>query len=177
MSIRLMVLGLLNDSPKSGYAVQKWLEESSADAWADVQIGSIYHALRQMEKEGLLQVQANIQTGYRSKAIYTITEAGRTEFRQLLRDALQTLPRSFPAAFYTMLVFVEELPRTEILAAIDLLIPKLEQEIEAWRTGEVIKQGLIDLPPHVRVIFANGREHLEADLRMLHQLKEIVSQP
>ncbi len=175
MSIRLMVLGLLNQSSKTGYEIQKWIETSRAEAWADVQTGSIYHALRQMEKEELLQIQERIQTGHRSKAVYAITDSGRSEFRRLLRESLQHPPHAFPTEFYTTLVFLDELPRTEILAALDALILKVRQEIETWTSGESIKQEILVLPPHIRAIFLNGREHLETDLKLLIHLHEIFS--
>jgi DNA-binding PadR family transcriptional regulator len=176
MSTRLMVLGLLNESPRHGYEIQKWLEESRTDNWANVLPGSIYYALQQLLKEGLVQVHETPQTGYRLKAVYVITDAGRAEFKRLLREALQQPPRAFPTAFYTALVFLKELPREEVRALIEGLIPKLEQEIESWAYGESVKNDLQVLPEYVRAVFANGREHLEADLRLLHHLREFLSQ-
>jgi DNA-binding PadR family transcriptional regulator len=43
MNARLVILGLLFESDKHGYEVQKWLEVSNTDLWADVKSGSIYH--------------------------------------------------------------------------------------------------------------------------------------
>lgn len=175
MSTRLMVLGLLNESPRHGYEIQKWLEETHTDTWANVLPGSIYHALQQLQKEGLVQIHETLQTGYRLKAVYAITDAGRSEFKQLLREALQQPPRAFPAEFYTALVFLSELPHQEVRTAVEALIPKLEREIESWAYGEAVKNDLHPLPEHVRAVFANGREHLEADLHLLHRLREILS--
>ena len=65
MSTRLMVLGLLNDTPRHGYEIQKWLEESRTAAWASVLPGSISHALQQIQREGLVEVCEVPQTGHR----------------------------------------------------------------------------------------------------------------
>ncbi len=176
MSTRLMVLGLLNEAPKHGYEIQKWLEESRTVIWADVLPGSIYHALQQLQKEGFIEVSKTSQTGHRLRAVYAITNAGRGELKRLLRNALQQPPRSFPTTLYTALTFFKELPRDEVLAFIEALIPQLEQEIEVWNYGETVKNNLIPLPVHVHVMFVNGREHLEADLRLLHRLYELLSQ-
>lgn len=92
MSTRLLVLGLLNESPKYGYEIQKWLEQSRTDTWADVLPGSIYHALQQLQKEGLVRVSETSQVGHRLKAVYAITDAGRSAFKTLLRQALQQVP-------------------------------------------------------------------------------------
>ncbi len=176
MNTRLLVLGLLNESPKHGYEIQKWLEQTRTDAWANVLPGSIYHALQQLHKEGFVQVSETPQVGHRLKAIYAITDAGRMEFKQLLRQALHHPPQAFPTDFYTALVFLAELPRQEVRALVEQLIPKREQEIESWAHGQTIKNEFHPLPEHIRAVFANGREHLEADLRLLYRLRTILSE-
>lgn len=176
MSTRLMVLGLLNDTPRHGYEIQKWLEESRTAAWASVLPGSIYHALQQMQREGLVEVCAVPQTGHRLRAVYKITRSGRSEFKRLLLEALQRPPHAFPIDFYTALVFLEELPYREALHRIEALIPAIEQEIVAWDTSTqaIISSEKQSISEYTQTIFANGREHLEADLRLLRSLREML---
>ena len=71
-----MVLGLLKTKPMSGYEIQQLLIISQSDSWAGILPGSIYHALKKMEKEQLVAIDSIEQTGNRSKAIYKITEQG-----------------------------------------------------------------------------------------------------
>ncbi len=53
---RLLVLGVVRKHGKAhGYQVRRELLTWSADKWANVAPGSIYHALKQMAKEGLLE--------------------------------------------------------------------------------------------------------------------------
>jgi DNA-binding PadR family transcriptional regulator len=170
LNTRLMVLGLLNDAPRHGYSIQRHLEESRVDAWADVRPGSIYQALKQLETEGLVEMRETAQTGHRVKAVYAITETGRAEFRRLLLHALAQPPRAFPSKFYTALTFLYVLAPEDALAAIQALIPRVEATIESWALGETIKNDTFSLTEPVRAVFANGREHLEADLRLLHRL-------
>jgi DNA-binding PadR family transcriptional regulator len=174
-STRLMVLGLLKEAPRHGYEIQRWLEESRTETWANVLPGSIYHALQQLQKEGCVQVHEIAHTGHRLKAVYAITEAGRIAFHRLLCEAFEHPPHAFPASFYTALTFLKELPPTEALVMVEALIPKLEQEVELWNEGEAVKNAHFPLPAYVRALFTNGREHLEADLRMLHRLREFLS--
>ena len=54
---RLMVLGLLKSKPMSGYEIQQILTKSQSDSWAGILPGSIYHALKKMEKEGLVEIK------------------------------------------------------------------------------------------------------------------------
>src|SRR5262249_6975181 len=144
------------------------------DMWADVLPGSIYHALKQMAAEGLVQLQATEQSGHRVRAVYAITPAGRDELRRLLRDAWRTLPRSYPVSIYAALAFLNELPPEEARAAIDSLLIALEQQIRDWDYGEPARDKAGQLTEPVRACFANGREHLRADLRLLRRLRETL---
>jgi DNA-binding PadR family transcriptional regulator len=170
-----MVLGLLAESPRHGYSIQRHLEDSRVDAWADVRPGSIYQALKQLEHEGLVEVGEIAQAGHRVRAVYALTEAGRSEFRRLLRHALGQPPRAFPSRFYTALAFLHVLEPAEALAAIEPMVPDLEATIESWTKGETIKAEAFPMTEPVRAVFANGREHLEADLRLLRRLSVHLS--
>ena len=52
----MMILGLVQwMQPVHGYDVRRELLSWSADKWANVQPGSIYHALRKLAEEDLLR--------------------------------------------------------------------------------------------------------------------------
>lgn len=55
MSVRLFILGLLKQQDAHGYELKKKLEEWGMENWANLNWSSVYHALRQMEKEGLIE--------------------------------------------------------------------------------------------------------------------------
>ena len=176
MITRLLVLGLLSLRPMSGYAIQQYLALNQTEQWAGVLPGSIYHALKKLAAERLVALQTTERTGNRLRAIYAITPAGEQEFRQLLREAWSAPGLHFPIGLYAAMNFLEALPREEITAALDKHIGKLRAEIEVWNAGERAKLG--NLPPalheYVRLSFANGREHMETDLRLLRSLRELI---
>ena len=87
---KLLVLGLLDGGPMSGYDLQQKLGGADAERWGGVLPGSIYHALKKLEGEGCIALAGVEQTGYRQKAVYRITEAGRNHLHTLIADALRT---------------------------------------------------------------------------------------
>lgn len=172
--VRLLVLGLLMRRPSSGYEIQQILQTSRIDMWTDVLPGSIYHALKKMTTEGLLEVQSTEQTGFRTKAIYAITDAGRTAFSQLLRDAWRTPARALPTDLYAALAFVDDLPRAELVALINEQIARLEEQLAQWNAGAAAKAQAVPLPPYLEAAFENGRIHFETDLSFLRYLRETL---
>jgi len=176
MLTRLFVLGLLMQRPMAGYAIQVILQLSQTQQWARVLPGSVYHALKKLADEGFAVLQATEQAGNRSKAIYAITSEGEAEFRKLLREAWSTPVLHFPAEIYAALSFLDDLSRKEIVRAIDGRIAALESELAHWNEGESKEAEFMQspLPDYMRAIFANGREHMEVDLRFLRNLREMI---
>jgi DNA-binding PadR family transcriptional regulator len=168
----LLVLGLLARAPMHGYEIQKVLEMSRADRWAEVLPGSIYHALKKMAAEGLVTVQSTEQTGQRLRAIYAITEPGREEFRRLLTEMWSAPPNPYPTRLYSALTFLHELPPETVLPRVEALIATMEQEAAGWQVATARKGEAGVLPPHLQWAFENAREHLELDLRLLRRLRE-----
>lgn len=169
---RLMVLGLLKRKPMHGYEMQQALQQSKADQWTDILPGSIYYALKQMQKEGLVQVRAHESTGHRTKAVYEITEAGVKEFHSLLKEAWSLSRLSLPTTLYTALSFVDELPLENVLEAIANQISALEIKLADWDTGESIKTEQSNMPGFVKSLFNNGKQHIHTDLELLRHLQE-----
>lgn len=101
-----MILGLLYESDKHGYEVQKWLESSHTDLWADVKSGSIYHALKKMEQEELIEVKNRESVGNRQRAIYSITERGKLTFLDMLENGWKQPLHAFPSTMYLLLPFM-----------------------------------------------------------------------
>lgn len=174
MLTRLFVLGLLAWQPLSGYQMQVILQQSQTERWAGILPGSIYHALKKMAAEGLVVLQETQQVGNRAKAIYAITPAGEEEFRKLLKEAWRVPMVHFPSGIYAALGFLEGLPREAVLQALDEQIELLQTELEIWNAGELAKADFMSnmMPDYQRAMFANGREHLELDLRFLRYLRE-----
>ncbi|GAA1734607.1 PadR family transcriptional regulator [Luedemannella helvata] len=84
---RLMILGLVRWlQPVHGYYVRRELESWNVEEWAAIAPGSIYHALRKLSQEGLLEEVGTEQVSARpARTSYRVTPAGEQEFQELLR--------------------------------------------------------------------------------------------
>jgi hypothetical protein len=74
------------------------------------------------------------------------------------------------------LSFLDDLPSEEILLALDERIAALEHELANWNEGEIKKAEFMQGPllDYLQALFANGREHMEVDLRFLRYLREAI---
>ncbi|GAB3481073.1 PadR family transcriptional regulator [Amycolatopsis cihanbeyliensis] len=110
---RLPVLGAVRGfGTAHGYAVRGELVSWGAEEWADIKWGSVYHALRQLTKEGLLTAtELGDPTG---RVDYEFTEQGAVEFFHLLRRALRRFEHR-PDLWMAGLALLPALPRAEAI--------------------------------------------------------------
>ncbi|WP_175407482.1 PadR family transcriptional regulator [Streptomyces sp. TRM64462] len=131
-AIRLLVLGAVRQHGRAhGYQVRNDLEYWGAHEWSNAKPGSIYHALKQMAKQGLLRAHetAPSTAGGPPRTEYEITEQGSEEFFALLREALTAYDQK-PDSLTAALGFLVDLPRDEAVA----LLRRRIEGLERWRT-------------------------------------------
>jgi DNA-binding PadR family transcriptional regulator len=95
LTTRLLVLGAVQIfGPANGYQLRRELLSWDVERWAYLNPGSIYSMLTTLEKQGAID-RFDIALGdARPVAVYTITDAGRTEFEQLVYESIATVPDS-----------------------------------------------------------------------------------
>ncbi len=104
--------------PVHGYDVRRELLSWEADQWASVAPGSIYHALKKLAEEGLLDEVATEQVGSRpARTTYRTTPKGDSEFQDLLRKYWWEYAQSLDP-FQAAVAFLPALPREEATAAL-----------------------------------------------------------
>jgi DNA-binding PadR family transcriptional regulator len=127
MSVRLFVLGVLNEKETHGYEIKEIARTWNLDKWADVGYGSIYHALGVLEDEGLIEEVGVEQEGARPpRSVYRITERGRTSFLELLREISQ-YGYQRKHSINLALTFLAQLPPQERAGLLKQRLRRLEE--------------------------------------------------
>lgn len=144
----MMILGLVSwMQPVHGYDVRRELLSWHADEWANIQPGSIYHALKKLTDEGLLRAVGTAQVGARpARTSYEITPKGREEFGSLLRRywwEYRQPVEPFLAAFS----FLPALAREEAAAALRNRARLLEATIETHRAALAVDSSAAGFRP------------------------------
>lgn len=132
-AIRLLVLGAVRQHGRAhGYQVRNDLEYWGAHEWSNAKPGSIYHALKQMAKQGLLLAHetAPSTAGGPPRTEYEITDEGVREYLSLLRAAITSYDQKMDV-LSAAVGFIVDLERGEAVA----LLQKRIAAIEAWRAS------------------------------------------
>ena len=79
-SLDLVILKALTWGPRHGYAIGRWIRQTTDDVLA-VQEGALYPALHRLERRGIISEEwGETDTGRQAK-YYTLTAAGRAHLR------------------------------------------------------------------------------------------------
>jgi DNA-binding PadR family transcriptional regulator len=132
-AIRLLVLGAVRQHGRAhGYQVRNDLEFWGAHEWSNTKPGSIYHALKQMAKQGLMLAHdvAPSTAGGPPRTEYELTDAGEEEYFRLLREALVRHDQKIDE-LSAGVGFIVDLPRAEAIS----LLKERVAALEGWRAA------------------------------------------
>jgi DNA-binding PadR family transcriptional regulator len=168
----LAILGLLREQPRHGYELRRQL--SDLGFWS-VSFGSLYPALRRLEKQSLIVTKD--QSGRRKS--YRITMSGQEHLQEILEDdtAVKDDDRSFSLrlAFFRYLepdARIEVLERRRDHLSERLKASRASIKARASRTKEKMDRYTLALMEH-------GVRSAEADIVWLDELieSELATEP
>lgn len=173
---RLLVLGVVRMHGRAhGYQVRRDLLTWSADRWANVAPGSIYHALKKMAQEKLLEeVSTEVDGGEArgpDRTAYQLTPDGETEFLLLVSKSLAEADDSAPAAFRlsAAITFLPTLPRARAISLLGHRITYLRGQRS--NAEAVLENGTEwGQPEHVGELYRLWLAHIDATLGWLENL-------
>jgi DNA-binding PadR family transcriptional regulator len=172
MSARLFVLGFLMKGSAHGYEIKKRLQEWKMEEWTDFNWSSVYHALKQMEKEGLIEKKTvKENSGRPAKDVYTIRNSGEKEFFEILRGTcVEASVEKHP--IYIALMFLHSLPEQERLS----LLQKRLGSLLALQQRVLKKRQLLQGQPRMyeEALLSVDRDlnHRKAEIAWTHRLIE-----
>jgi DNA-binding PadR family transcriptional regulator len=178
---RLLVLGAIRVlQPVHGYQVRRELVSWRLEETTNVKPGSIYGAIRTLERDGAIAVHGHAGgNGRPDRTTYVITAEGEKEFQLLLREAWWTV-KAPTEPLIPALALMPFMPREELTRAMQARISGLESQLEAMAfMRATIRDGATGadsrMPEHVREIFdfltARARGELDWSRELQRRLR------
>ena len=153
------ILGLLHDQPRHGYELKRALGDLGF--W-QVSFGSLYPALRRLEKKGLIEATA----GEGRRKAYRITSAGVEALQEKLADTEGG--KDSDRSFQLRLAFLGNLEPAKRLAVLEARRQALQERLHGARSSFKGARGATD---RYRLALMERRVHsTEADIAWLDEL-------
>jgi DNA-binding PadR family transcriptional regulator len=160
MKAELLILGVLHRGNFHPYEIKRRLQNAMIECYTDVDVGTLYYAVRQLEKDGLITAvrQERVARGG-MRTVYGISASGKRRFQELLNEQFAA---SGPVAqtLYGAMLFLH-FSNLSLIA--DLLRSRITRETESIREVAEIRKQLGSIP-------ATGALHLMKHLELQHRL-------
>jgi DNA-binding PadR family transcriptional regulator len=179
---RLLVLGAIRImQPVHGYDLRRELLSWRLEDTANVKPGSIYSALRTLERDGCIAVHARESEDSRpERTSYVLTGEGEKEFQLLLRQSWWNVdsPAEPLIPALSMMLFMQ---RDELIGALQARVSQLSAHLRGMAfTRDGIRDGATGadgaIPEHVREVLdfmtARARSELDWTRGLMKRLRE-----
>jgi DNA-binding PadR family transcriptional regulator len=168
MKAELYILGVLHRGNFHPYEIKRRLNQAMIECFTDVDVGTLYYAVRQLAQRGLLTAVAHQRVARGGmRTVYRITVRGRERFRELLHaqfaaegDLKQTL--------YGPMLFLH-LADLKLVAEA-LLIRIDRQKARQAELRKLHRQWGTMLPTGSRHLMQHMAEQCRLDLRWLRDV-------
>ena len=127
--LALAVLSCLWERPMYPYEMTTSLRERGKEDSIRLNFGSLYAVIKSLEKHGLIEATHTEREGNRpERIVYDITEAGRTEAIDWLRELIALPVKEYPA-FETGLSLLPMLPPAEVTTLLRDRLARLDADL------------------------------------------------
>jgi DNA-binding PadR family transcriptional regulator len=135
--LALAVLSYLSQQPMHPYELARTLREHGDDRSIKFNHGSLYMVVQQLAKAGFITEVETSRDGQRpERTVYALTENGRAEFQDWLRDLVAEPVHEYPQ-FVAALSLIAALPPDQVIGL-------LQQRLDRLATTRAQIRGLID---------------------------------
>jgi DNA-binding PadR family transcriptional regulator len=160
MKAEFYILGVLHRGDFHPYEIKRRLNNALVECYTDVDVGTLYYAVRQLVKSGEIapKTRQKVARGG-ERTIYRITSQGRRRFQELLLERFQA-EGTVAQTIYPALLFLD---LADLPAVAELLHERLRQTETAMAKTSAIKRQL-------GAGLGSGNAHLMDHLIQVRQL-------
>jgi DNA-binding PadR family transcriptional regulator len=161
--LALVVLRFLHERPMHPYEMRRLFQERYIQNVVKLRGGSLYHTVERLEQAGLVEPVETAREGrYPERTVYRLTEEGREELDDWLRELLSMPVPEYPQ-FGVAVAFLSHLPPAEVRQLLTARTIALAASVAAL---EGVRQSLSELIGRIHAleieyVLARQRAELE----------------
>jgi DNA-binding PadR family transcriptional regulator len=160
MKAELFILGVLHRGNFHPYEIKRRLENAMVECYTDVDVGTLYYAVRQLAKKGLIAAHSRERVARGGvRTIYALTPGGKRRFRDLLHEQFAA-PGPVAETLYGAMLFLH-------LSDAAIVAPLLRQRIAAQTA--LIRE-VVEVRNSLGATLTEGGKHLARHLELQRRL-------
>ena len=165
MNVRTLCLAMLAFGESSGYDIRKRASEGAYRHFADASYGSIYPALAKLAEDGCVEHRQEVQAGRPPRKVYSITEKGLAEFREVLGREVE--PDVFRSPFLLLALCAEMVRPEDMERAIDRQVANMRNDL-----AQIEADAAESAAPGARWVERFARHTVDASLDFINRNRD-----
>ncbi|WP_165422967.1 PadR family transcriptional regulator [Ktedonosporobacter rubrisoli] len=164
----LLLLSLLAERPMHGYELNQQITARSIRQWTNIGLSSIYQSLDKLVAGGWVEAseEPNPGQGPSQRKVYTLTESGRQQFKELARTALDSSEHQRFDYDLGLGVALTCLPHGEVASALEERYRALQAQHQHVSAACAWSEHLLS----ARIVLDHQRRALEMELSWLQDV-------
>lgn len=131
----LTILSLLFERPMHPYEIRRHVRHRGKGDLVDLRPGSLYRTIERLERAQLIEpVETTREGRFPERTVYRLTERGREELDEWMRDLVSTPVNDFPQ-FLQALAVLPILEVNDVCVQLEARVIHLEREIASLETA------------------------------------------
>jgi DNA-binding PadR family transcriptional regulator len=130
--LELAILGLLKERPMHGYELKKRLSYMLGHFWT-VSYGSLYPALKRLEKGGGIERAYSVKEKTRNRNVFRITRKGEAAFMRMLTENITDAALADTEKFDLRMAFFQYLEPETRLELLEMRRRYLEEQVARFK--------------------------------------------
>jgi len=168
----LVVLGLLKEMPMHGYQLYHEIEKRNMEAWAQVNLASVYNTLDRLRRAKMVEAKKEKPGKMPEREVFHITRKGKQKLATLVEEAI-TDDRMPENNFCVGVAFLSGLSKRKALECLELKkkrLRKVAEHLENLKNDSSRRQSL-----NWKFLLRYGIEHVQLDIKKIEELKRKIS--
>ena len=130
MKATVLILGMLHGGDLHPYEMKRRLGAAMVECYLDVDVGTLYYAIRQLERNGAIEAvtKERVARGG-TRTTYRITDSGRAAFQEEIRRQFEAAG-SVSSTLYAAMLFLRHVPRGQLLELVSARIVRTSAQLE-----------------------------------------------
>jgi DNA-binding PadR family transcriptional regulator len=130
----MVILALLFERPMHPYEIRRLARHRGKGDLVDLRPGSLYRTIERLERAGLVEpVETTREGRFPERTVYRLTEHGREELEEWMRELISTPMRDFPQLLQA-LATLPVLDADDARVQLEARVVHLEGELVAMQT-------------------------------------------
>ncbi len=164
--LELAILGLLKERPMHGYELKKRLTYMLGHFWT-VSYGSLYPAIKRLEKSGSIERAYSVKEKTRHRNVYRITKSGEAAFMRTLAGEMPGASLADTEKFDLYMAFFQYLEPETRLALLEKRRGILEEQVAQFKA---YRSSNGDTDRYRKGLLSHKVELAKSDIRWLDKL-------